>query len=118
MTATSPQNRPVFVRVWASLNKFRTSEHIEKCNEYNVNIHLDFIDYKKAFDSIQLWVEFQTMDNAKYWDLLEYIYERATMRVKIGGIISNELISDQRGVEQIDTISPNFFTLTLEDIFL
>lgn len=51
---------------------------IEKCTEYNVPLHMAFVDYNKAFDSIDLKTMFKAMDHARidsrYTNLLKYIY--------------------------------------------
>lgn len=38
---------------------------IEKTTEYNVPIHLTFIDFNKAFDTIETHCILEAMDNAK-----------------------------------------------------
>lgn len=94
---------------------------IEKCTEYNVPIHLAFVDYAKAFDSIELWAIINAMYNARidsrYRNLLRYIYENATIKVKIDDELETQKIPIQRGVRQGDPISPKLFTLALEDVF-
>lgn len=38
---------------------------IQKCYKYNMLLHLVFIDHNKAFDMIDQWDVFKTMDNAR-----------------------------------------------------
>jgi len=51
---------------------FSTTDHIqtlrtliEKCNEYNIPLHLAFVDYQKAFDSFETWTVLEAMDKAR-----------------------------------------------------
>lgn len=82
-------------------------------------IWLAFIDYKKAFDSVESWAVVQSLQNARidhrYTKLIKNIYDNATMKVILTE--STEPIAIKRGVRQGDTLSPKLFTLVLEDIF-
>lgn len=107
---------------------YSTIEHIqtirtliEKCSEYNVPLHLAFVDYNKAFDSVELWAIYKAMDHARidsrYKNLLKHIYEKATLQVEITEDQTTDKIPLKKGVRQGDTISPKLFTLALEDVF-
>lgn len=107
---------------------YSTIEHIqtirlliEKCTEYNIPLHMAFIDYNKAFDSIELWAVYKAMNNARidsrYRILLKNIYDQATFHIKINDDTVTRKIPMKRGVRQGDTISPKLFTLALEDVF-
>lgn len=109
-------------------SSFSTLDHIqtirtliEKCTEYNVPLHLAFVDYKKAFDSLETWAVMEAMSNARidsrYTNLIEDIYKDATLHVKIDENTTTDKIPIQRGVRQGDSISPKLFTLALEDVF-
>jgi len=106
---------------------FSTTDHIqmlrtliEKCNEY-IPLHLAFVDYQKAFDSIETWAVLEAMNRARidsrYSKLIRYIYEHATLRVKLEEDWMTGRVKIKRGVRQGDTISPKLFTLALEDVF-
>ena len=94
---------------------------IEKTTEYNIPIHLAFIDFHKAFDSIETRYILDSMDNARidcrYTEVIKNIYKNATMHVKINDNLKTNQINIKRGVRQGDTISPKLFTLVLEDVF-
>jgi Reverse transcriptase (RNA-dependent DNA polymerase) len=94
---------------------------IEKTTEYNIPIHLAFIDFHKAFDSIETRHILDSMDNARidsrYTETIKNIYANATMHVKINDNLRTNQINIKRGVRQGDSISPKLFTLVLEDIF-
>lgn len=97
--------------------KFSTTEHlhtvrqiIEKSIEYNINLWIAFIDFRKAFDMLESWAVINAMRNARidqrYIDLINYIYSRATMKIKQHR--TTEKINISRGVRQGDIISPKF----------
>lgn len=94
---------------------------IEKCTEYNVPLHLAFVDYEKAFDSVETWAVLNAMNEARidtrYSNLIKHIYENATLQVAIDEDTSTDKIKIEKGVRQGDTISPKLFTLALESAF-
>lgn len=69
---------------------------------YNVPLHLAFVDYVKAFDSIEQWVIFNAVDSAmtdsRYRNLLRYIYEKTTIQVKIDEGLEKSKIHVERDV--------------------
>ena len=67
---------------------------LEKTNEYRIPIHFTFVDYEKAFDSIQHKVVFRAL-------------QRPLSRK----------INIMKGVRQEDTLSPDMFTLAVEETF-
>ena len=92
---------------------------IEKANEYNIPLCLAFVDYEKAFDSIEHNAVFDSLReqgiNENYIQLLENIYSNSTAIIKLHKN-SNE-IKVAKGVRQGDTISPKLFIASLESIF-
>ncbi|GFR83492.1 endonuclease-reverse transcriptase [Elysia marginata] len=93
---------------------------IEKSNEYNLPLCAGFIDYEKAFDSVEHFAIFDALRqihiNEKYVNILENIYQNATAKVHIDNMES-ELFPITRGVRQVDPISPKLFTAAIEMIF-
>ncbi|XP_044767130.1 uncharacterized protein LOC123323016 [Coccinella septempunctata] len=107
---------------------FSTTDHlqairilIEKTTEYNIPLHLAFVDFYKAFDSVEPWAFLQAMDDARidsrYTNLIKAIYKNATFHVKINEDLKTDRIEVKRGVRQGDIISPKLFTLALENDF-
>lgn len=92
---------------------------IEKCNEYNINLALAFVDYEKAFDTIEMQPILKALDDCRidtrYSNLLKNIYKNATSTIKLQEI--SQKIQIKRGVRQGDTLSPKLFTLGLENVF-
>lgn len=92
---------------------------IEKANEYHLDLHLAFVDYEKAFDSIEMWAIERALNNcridSRYRMLMHNIYKNATMTIQLEK--TTKPIPIKRGVRQGDVISPKLFTLALEDVF-
>ena len=106
---------------------FSTTDHlhainqlIEKSNEYQLDLCIGFIDYEKAFDSIEHLNLFQALReigiNEGYVCILEDIYTDATSRIHLDSDVS-EIVKISRGVRQGDTLSPKVFTAAMEAIF-
>ncbi|KAK3788510.1 hypothetical protein RRG08_053137 [Elysia crispata] len=93
---------------------------IEKSNEYNLPLCVGFIDYEKAFDSVEHFAIFDALRkiniNETYVAILENIYQKATARVHIDNLES-ETFPINRGSRQGDPISPKMFTTAMEMIF-
>ena len=106
---------------------FSTTDHlqalsqlIEKANEYQIKLCVGFIDYEKAFDSVEhsdLFLALRKIGiNEGYVQILEDIYTDATARIHIDEDISKPF-KISRGVRQGDTISPKIFTAAMEEVF-
>ena len=106
---------------------YSTTDHLQsvnqligKSNEYQLNLCLGFIDYQKAFDSIEHIDMFDALRATEiqraYITILEDIYTDATAKVHIDNDIS-KTVRIERGVRQGDTLSPKIFTAAMEEIF-
>lgn len=107
-------------------SKFSTIDHIftmrqlfEKCREYNLSVHVGFVDYEKAFDSVEHWAVFHALKRSnvddRYVQVIKDIYSKATLQISLHEL--TDPIKMSRGVRQGDTISPKLFTSALEDMF-
>ncbi|KAH7714504.1 hypothetical protein AAVH_18161 [Aphelenchoides avenae] len=91
----------------------------ERAREKGLRLYLIFIDYEKAFDSIEInavlnALERQGVDRC-YIDVLEDVYDGCTTEIKL--FEEGITIPVRRGVRQGDTISPKLFTAALEEVF-
>lgn len=105
---------------------FSTTEHIhsvsqliEKCNNYNMQLYLVFIDYKKAYDSVEwqaVWNVLAQHGVAQtYVNLLQTAYDTAVSKIKVNTSLVD--VNIERGVRQGCVISPAMFNAVLENIF-
>ncbi len=92
---------------------------VEKCNEFRIPLCLAFVDYEKAFDSVEHVGIMEAMDNQGvnkgYIELLANIYNNATSMIRLDK--DSVKFEVKRGVRQGDTISPKLFNAGLEQVF-
>ena len=90
---------------------------IEKANEFGIPICIAFVDYEKAFDSVDFVPVMEALKNQgvekPYIDILTEIYRNATAVIRLHE--DSNKIRLGRGVRQGDNISPNLFNACLED---
>ena len=93
---------------------------IEKSNEYNLPLCIGFIDYEKAFDTVEHFAIFEALRktnvNETYINILQNIYNQATARVHLDKLVFTEF-PIHRGVRQGDPLSPKLFTAVMEEVF-
>ena len=122
---TLDENQP---REQAGFRKgYSTTDHLqalnqirEKSNEYNLPLCIGFIDYEKAFDTVEHFAIFEALRkinvNETYINILQNIYNQATARVHLDKLVSTEF-PIHRGVRQGDPLSPKLFTAVMEEVF-
>ena len=95
------------------------SQIIEKSNEYSKPLCVGFIDFEKAFDSIEHRFVFQALEkqgvDIPYINILRKIYKETKAVIRMEG--ESKPFQVKRGVRQGDTISPKLSTAALEEVF-
>lgn len=98
---------------------FVIQQLIEKHNEMNIDLVLGFVDFSKAFDSIEhpfLWKSLYDQNiPVKYIRIIKKIYNNSETQIKINNQLGRKL-KIKRGIKQGDPLSPKCFTATLEEI--
>ena len=88
----------------------------EKANEYNMPLCFAFVDYEKAFDSIEFEPLFEGLKNQgvdeAYVNILRNLYSEATSVLRLHK--DSEKFKLGRGARQGDNISPKLFTSCLQ----
>ncbi|CAH2092277.1 unnamed protein product [Euphydryas editha] len=116
-----PPEQAGFRKGYSTIDHIHTLRQvIQKTEEYNLPLCVAYVDYEKAFDSIETWAVLESLQRCqidyRYIEALKCVYNAATMKVRIHDSSTNP-IHVQRGVRQGDVISPKLFTAALEDVF-
>jgi hypothetical protein len=89
----------------------------EEKREYNETVHQQFIDFKKAHDSLRretlynILTEFR-IPKKLVW-LIKICLNKTSSKVHIGKHLSDSF-PIQKGLKQADSLSPSFFSFALE----
>ncbi|KAK6728975.1 hypothetical protein RB195_006185 [Necator americanus] len=114
---TQPQEQAGFRQGFSCLDHIQTvSRVIEVCREYRLPLVLTFVDYEKAFDSVETNAILSALVDqgvdASYVRTLANCYERCTTKIQL--FHRPLTIPIGKGVRQGDTISPKLFTAALQ----
>jgi hypothetical protein len=118
LTDALQRSQAAYQKGRGTIEQIQTLQQIvEKCNERNRNAVICFIDFTKAFDSIdqpKLWrvLRKYTCVDPAYINLIALLYENAKTRVRTD-VGTTPLISLLRGVKQGDLPSAIMFCITL-----
>lgn len=114
-----PVEQAGFRKGFSTIDHIHTVKQVlEKYNEYNKKIYLAFVDYAKAFDSLNheyIWasLEQQGIPN-HYTNIIKTIYSNSKAKIQMETL--GEEFCIQRGVRQGDPLSPKLFSAVLESI--
>jgi hypothetical protein len=100
-------------------NIFMIRQIIEKCYEYNIDIHKIFIDYTHAFDSIKRNKILDSLTQykipPKLIRLVKLTMENTMAKVKVNNTYTSEFRVES-GVKQGDPLSPMLFSLVINTV--
>ena len=103
-------------------SKYSTTDHIhainqleKKCREYNIPLCVAFVDYEKAFDSVQTQAILTSLqEQGIHRNPERHVYGQLSDSTSAQREWANQ---DQERITTGDTISPKLFTATLGSIF-
>ena len=99
---------------------FSASQIIEKHREFNIPTYIAFIEFKKAFDSVdrdKLWTIMLSKGIPTYLiTIIQKIYMENIIRVNAGNGISEDSRAITQGVRQGYPLSPVLFNLYLDEV--
>ncbi|GBP20272.1 Retrovirus-related Pol polyprotein from type-2 retrotransposable element R2DM; Endonuclease [Eumeta japonica] len=115
-----PVEQAGFRRSFSTIDRIHTvKEILEKYNEYNKKVYIAFIDYAKAFDSLNHSYIWNTLEHqgipASYINIIKKIYVHSQASIQLETLRKDLPI--KRGVRQGDHLSPKLFSAVLENIF-
>jgi len=100
-------------------NLFIVRQIIEKCHEFNIELHNVFIDYTQAFDTVFRDKIFKCLNHyevpSKLMKLVAKTLQNTKARVKINQTYT-EKFEISTGVKQGDPLSATLFSIVIDDI--
>ncbi len=96
--------------LWALLTTIKTAK------THNLPLHMLYIDFTKAFDSVEHWALekiLQKLNAGKLGDNIMAILRGSNTRLRVNNEVHQTTIDIQRGTKQEDVISPLLFIIFL-----
>ena len=120
--ASFPQSQAAYQPNRGTIEQIISIEQIiEKSIEFNNPVHIVFIDFTKAFDSIKLSCLWKLLDktniNKKYINLLQNTYDESKSAIKTD-IGITRFINIMKGVKQGDILAALLFCIVVASIIL
>ena len=95
------------------------TQELEKTTEYNSPLYMAFVDYEKAFDSIQHRAVFEALRahgvQEKYINIIKETYADGVAQIRTERLSGK--IKIVKGVRQVDTLLPVILTAAVVEIF-
>ncbi|KAL4132711.1 hypothetical protein QTP88_009820 [Uroleucon formosanum] len=92
---------------------------VEKSHEFDIDVHLLFVDFKQAYDSVnicRLWKEMTQLGiSTKLVRLIKTCVQKSKCKVKFNGELSEHFLVET-GLRQRDALSPTLFNIALESV--
>ena len=106
---SQPREQAGFRQRYLTINHFHTiNQTIEKLNKYKIPLSLAFMEYTKAFDSIEIPAIMQALENQSihpnYIHILKHIYHNSYSFIRFNQ--DSTAFQLHKRVRQGDTISP------------
>ena len=119
LDSNQPAEQAGFRKTFSTLDHIQAvGDLIERAGEYKIPLFLVFIDFEKAFDSVEHDAVWSAMYNqgvpAKLIRTIHHAYTNSEVNVKAAG--GNIRIDVKKGVRQGDTISPALFSAVIEAV--
>ena len=113
-----PREQAVFRKGYSTIDHFHVVNQLQEItHEYQLPLYMAFVDYNKAFDSIELQPLLNSLSsqgtNKTYINIIKHFYSNAKSVVRTE--IDSKCFRLRRGVLQGDTISPILFNITLNN---
>jgi hypothetical protein len=120
LDANQPPNQAAFRKGFSTTDHlFVMNQLIEKCYEFNQPFVCAFVDFTKAFDSVEHPYLLESLKDQgvphKMLRILKKIYENSRARIKMEEY--SRWFKVGRGIKQGDPFSPKAFNAVLERIF-
>jgi hypothetical protein len=117
---TQPEEQAGFQSGFSTITNLHIiNQLIEKSQEYNMELHLAFVDYTKAFDTLKYPFLFDAMKKQNYPESFIRIIQEYYQGTKayINTDVEGENFEILRGVKQGDPLSSVLFNVALQEIF-
>jgi hypothetical protein len=119
VNSNSKENKVSFGNIIDHMFTFRMI--LEKCYEFNINVHQLYIDFKQAYDSINIKKLYDVLREmqipAKLIRLVKITLKNTKAKIQVQGQLSRE-ISIGRGLRQGDALSTTLLNVCLVAVII